>query len=93
MRLHNRNGRNGYVRPKGEHDLSLVDDLNEDAIAAIKREGFSPALVVRTSPGNHRVWLKHPARPTTRLVMRLLANWRITSVATAARPIGITSAG
>ena len=60
MRLQNRNGRNVYVRPKGEHDLSLVDDLTADAITAMKGEGFSPALVVRTSPGNHQAWLKHP---------------------------------
>jgi RepB DNA-primase from phage plasmid len=60
MRLQNRNGRNVYVRPKGEHNLSLVDDLTADAITAMKGEGFSPALVVRTSPGNHQAWLKHP---------------------------------
>jgi hypothetical protein len=40
--------------------LSLVDDLTAQAVAGMKREGFSPALVVRTSPGNHQVWLKHP---------------------------------
>ena len=60
MRLQNLNGRNVYVRPKGEHNLSMVDDLTADAITAMKGEGFSPALVVRTSPGNHQAWLKHP---------------------------------
>jgi hypothetical protein len=59
MRLQNRNGRNIYVRPQGEHNLSLVDDLTANAVAAMKREGFSPALVVRTSPGNYQAWLKH----------------------------------
>jgi len=62
MRLQNRNGRNIYIRPQGEHNLSLVDDLTADAVAAMKRGGFSPALVVRTSPGNHQAWLKHPVR-------------------------------
>lgn len=62
MRLQNRNGRNVYIRPRGEHNLTLVDDLKADAVAAMRREGFSPALVVRTSPGNHQVWLKHPAQ-------------------------------
>ena len=60
MRMQNRNGRNIYVRPKGEHNLTMVDDLTADAITAMKGEGFSPALVVRTSPGNHQAWLKHP---------------------------------
>jgi hypothetical protein len=62
MRLQNRNGRNVYLRPKGEHNLSLVDDLRADTVAAMKRKGFAPALVVRTSPGNHQVWLKHPVQ-------------------------------
>jgi hypothetical protein len=62
MRLQNRRGRNIYIRPNGEHNLSLVDDLTADAVAMMKRTGFSPALVVRTSPGNHQVWLRHPTR-------------------------------
>lgn len=62
MRLQNLNGRNIYVRPRGEHNLTLVDDLSSAAVAVMKREGFSPALVVRTSPGNHQVWLKHPVQ-------------------------------
>ncbi|MGI9074118.1 MAG: DNA-primase RepB domain-containing protein [Bryobacteraceae bacterium] len=60
LRRENRDGRNIYVRPKGEHNLSLVDDLTRDAVAAMKRTGFSPALVVETSPGNYQAWLKHP---------------------------------
>jgi hypothetical protein len=62
MRLENRNGRNIYIRPRGDHNLTLVDDLTSAAVAAMKRDGFSPALVVRTSPGNHQVWLKHPVK-------------------------------
>ena len=62
LRRENREGRNIYVRPKGEHDLSLVDDLTREAVAAMKRDGFKPALVVETSPDNYQVWLKHPER-------------------------------
>jgi hypothetical protein len=53
-------GRHIYIRPKGEHHLSLVDDLTADAVAAMKRDGFHPALVVETSPCNFQAWLKHP---------------------------------
>jgi len=59
MRWQNWNGRNIYVRPNGEHSLTLVDDLPASAVAAMKHGGFSPALVVQTSPGNHQAWLKH----------------------------------
>ena len=60
LQLQNHAGRHIYIRPKGQHNLSLVDDLTADAVAAMHREGFDPALVVETSPFNFQVWLKHP---------------------------------
>ena len=62
LRLQNRDGRNIYVRPKGEHHLSLVDDLTKDALSMMKAGGFNPAVVVETSPNNFQAWLKHPER-------------------------------
>ena len=59
LRLQNRNGRNIYIRPRGEHNLSLIDDLTAASIERMKAEGFHPALVVETSPGNFQAWLKH----------------------------------
>jgi hypothetical protein len=60
LRLQNADGRNIYVRPKGEHDLSLVDDLTAEAVRRMKATGFNPAAFVETSPGNFQAWLKHP---------------------------------
>ena len=60
LRHQNRDGRNIYIRPHGEHRLSLIDDLTQDAIKQMNRAGFAPALVVETSPGNFQAWLKHP---------------------------------
>ena len=60
LRLQNADGRNIYIRPQGEHNLSLVDDLSADAVRQMKASGFDPALVVETSPGNYQAWLKHP---------------------------------
>lgn len=62
LRLQNAQGRNIYIRPQGEHNLTLIDDLTRDAIERMRREGFQPALVVETSPGNYQAWLKHPER-------------------------------
>jgi hypothetical protein len=59
LRHQNRGGRNIYIRPKGEHDLSLVDDLTKDALLSMKETGFNPALIVETSPSNYQAWLKH----------------------------------
>jgi hypothetical protein len=64
LRHQNRNGRNVYVRPKGEHNLSLVDDLRKDAVLTMREAGFDPAVVVETSSGNFQAWLKHPERLT-----------------------------
>jgi len=59
LRRENLNRGHIYVRPAGVHGLSLVDDLKADALARMKAEGFEPAAVVETSPGNLQVWLKH----------------------------------
>jgi hypothetical protein len=59
LRHQNRDGRNIYIRPRGEHNLSLVDDLTREAVTAMTREGFAPAIVVETSPGNYQAWVKH----------------------------------
>ena len=62
LRHQNKAGRNIYVRPKGEHSLSLIDDLTKDAVLTMKRTGFDPAVVIETSPGNYQAWLKYPER-------------------------------
>src|SRR5436309_4204688 len=48
-----------YVRPFGLHGVSLVDDLTAAAVAIMKRQGYEPAAIVESSPGNFQVWLKH----------------------------------
>jgi hypothetical protein len=62
LRHQNCEGRNIYVRPKGEHHLSMVDDLTVGGVSAMKAAGFNPAVVVETSAGNYQAWLKHPER-------------------------------
>jgi hypothetical protein len=59
LRRENLNRGHIYVRPTGVHGLSLVDDLKTDALTRMKAEGFAPAAVVETSPGNLQAWLKH----------------------------------
>jgi hypothetical protein len=60
LRHQNRDSRNIYIRPGGEHNLSLVDDLTRQSVTDMKRAGFDPAVVVETSPGNYQAWVKHP---------------------------------
>src|SRR6266849_5863017 len=59
LRLKNLEGRNIYIRPSGEHALSLIDDASAQAIELMKSEGFAPAVVLETSPGNFQAWLCH----------------------------------
>jgi hypothetical protein len=76
LRYQNAQGRNIYIRPSGEHRLSMVDDLTADAVKRMRAEGFGPALVVETSPGNFQAWLNHgqmlPQRVST-IAARTLA--------------------
>ncbi len=76
LRYQNSQGRNIYIRPKGEHPLSMVDDLTAEAIHQMKQQGFEPCVVVETSPGNFQAWLNHgkvfPKDEST-LAARLLA--------------------
>jgi hypothetical protein len=60
LRYQNSQDRNIYIRPKGEHNLTLVDDLTLADVIAMKKAGFDPAVVVETSPANYQAWLKHP---------------------------------
>jgi hypothetical protein len=77
LRFENMRGRNIYIRPKGEHHLSLVDDLSKSAVDRLKAEGFQPAAIVETSPQNFQAWLNHGERLTREegtAVARVLAN-------------------
>jgi len=77
LRLENMRGRNIYIRPQGEHHLSLVDDLSKSAIDRMKTEGFQPAAIVETSPRNFQAWLNHGERLTKEVgtaVARALAS-------------------
>jgi RepB DNA-primase from phage plasmid len=60
LRHQNTHGANIYIRPHGEHNLSLIDDLKSNALEQMKRSGFEPAVLVETSPLNFQAWLKHP---------------------------------
>ena len=60
LRHQNRDGRNIYIRPSGEHNLTLVDDLTQQSVVEMKRVGFDPAVVFETSPANYQAWVKHP---------------------------------
>jgi hypothetical protein len=59
LQFQNLNGRNIYIRPKGENNLSLIDDLTAAGVSEMKKSGFQPAVLTETSPGNFQAWLKH----------------------------------
>jgi hypothetical protein len=61
LRAKNAGGAAIYIRPHGEHHLSLVDDLTAPAVQRMKETGFEATLVVETSPGNFQAWLNHGA--------------------------------
>ncbi|MCI0723502.1 MAG: RepB family DNA primase [Acidobacteria bacterium] len=77
LRYQNREGRNIYARPHGEHNLTLIDDLKPDAIKRMNVGGFHPSVGVETSPGNYQAWVKHPRQLSKELgtvAARMLAD-------------------
>lgn len=65
LRAHNVKGKHIYIRPAGEHALSLIDDLTEDGINRMKADGFNPAVLIETSPNNFQAWVNHGERLPT----------------------------
>ena len=59
LRLKNAEGRHIYIRPAGQHSLSLIDDASIQVVERLKSEGLAPAVVLETSPGNFQAWLRH----------------------------------
>lgn len=47
----------------------MLDDISEQTIAAMKQQGYTPSVIVETSPGNSQAWLNHgmalPAEAST----------------------------
>ena len=59
LRWANSNGLHIYVRPSGEHQMTLVDDLTADGVVQMQAEGFEPSFLVETSPDNFQAWLNN----------------------------------
>jgi hypothetical protein len=59
LKHENAGGAHIFVRPHGEHALSLLDDLTAETVAAMEASCFEPAVVIETSPHNFQVWLNH----------------------------------
>lgn len=53
-------GEDVYIRPDRSmpSDLILVDDLDAAAVRGLAAKGLEPALVLRTSAGNHQAWVR-----------------------------------
>ena len=62
LRFQNWHASHIYVRPEGESNLTLIDDLKAHAVGRMREDGFQPAVVVQTSPGNYQAWVKHSTR-------------------------------
>jgi len=54
----NANGRDIYIRPTGSSGLYIVDDVPAATVERMRAEGYAPAAVVETSPGNHQAWVR-----------------------------------
>ena len=51
-------GNDIYIRPHGDSNLVLLDDVDGVTVEQMTEDGCKPALVIETSPKNHQVWVK-----------------------------------
>lgn len=63
LKFMNARGSEVFVRPAGLHGLVLIDALNAENLAAMRRAGFEPAVVVESDPGTYQAWVALSARP------------------------------
>jgi len=54
----NAQGRDIYIRPTGSSGLYIVDDVPAATVERMRAEGYAPAAVVETSPGNLQAWVR-----------------------------------
>jgi hypothetical protein len=62
LKRQNALGADIYVRP-GTADgqnagLVLVDDVSRGTVERMRADGYAPAAVIETSPGNHQAWIR-----------------------------------
>jgi len=58
FKVMNAQGRDIYIRPSGNSGLYIVDDVPAGTVERMRAEGYAPAAVVETSPGNHQAWVR-----------------------------------
>ena len=65
LKRENAKGADIYIRPGGDDNqgLVLVDDLSVGQVERMKAAGFSPAVLVETSPQNHQAWVRLSESP------------------------------
>ncbi len=58
LRHRNAQGCDIYLRPHGPFGTILLDDLVPNTIADLHDQGFPPATLIQTSPGNLQAWIR-----------------------------------
>ncbi|MGI4829625.1 MAG: DNA-primase RepB domain-containing protein, partial [Janthinobacterium lividum] len=86
LKYRNVNGSHIYVRPTGESPYTLLDDLSAITLARLTAEGYAPAAVVETSPGNYRHGFATHSRFRERLAPLPQRRWPSSSTRTPAPP-------
>jgi len=66
FKVMNAQGRDIYIRPSGSSGLYIVDDVPAATVEQMRAEGYAPAAVVETSPGNHQAWVRVSDAPLSK---------------------------
>jgi hypothetical protein len=61
----NARGNNILIQPDEESGMVLISKLAKDALAAMNRLGFEPAVTVETLPGAFQAWVRLTTSPAS----------------------------
>lgn len=73
----NANDHDIYIRPArhaAANGLVLLDDVTAQTVVEMTREGYTPAVLLETSPSNYQAWIRFTPHPSD-VVRGELARW------------------
>jgi hypothetical protein len=89
-----------YVRPEAREPIVMVDDLTQEALGAMERDGLHALCIVETSPKNFQAWIRIAQQPIAHdlatgvgevLAQRYDADLRAKSYRQPGRAVGFTN--
>lgn len=68
LKAMNFKGHDIFIRPEGSQGLVFFDDLSRGTIEKMKADGYSPAVIIESSPMNFHGWIRVSDKPIPEVI-------------------------